>query len=263
MTRTDTVRGDGPGRLAGRKAVVTGGGSGIGLASARLFAAEGAEVVVWDRDRESADLAAERIAEDGHAAHAVVADVADAASVAAATERTLAILGEVTVLMNNAGVLDDYAPLLDTDRALWDRVLAINLTGPYLVTSALLPSMLAAGGGAIVNTASIAGLVAGGGGTAYTASKHGVLGLTRQLAFDYGQQGIRANAICPGAVETGMTRRLFAEGDAAVMESVNSVPAGRFAQPEELAELALFLASDAAAFCHGAHFVADGGWTIR
>ena len=165
--------------------------------------------------------------------------------------------------MNNAGVLDDYAPILDTDEDLWDRIIGINLTGVYRVTRALLPQMLEAGGGAIVNTCSIAGLVAGGGGTAYTSSKHGVLGLTRQLAFDYGQQGIRVNAICPGAVETGMTRELFAAGDAAVMESVNSVPAGRYAQPEELASLALFLASDESSFSHGAAFVADGGWTIR
>ena len=165
--------------------------------------------------------------------------------------------------MNNAGVLDDYAPILETDEDLWDRIIGINLTGVYRVTRALLPSMLEAGGGAIVNTCSIAGLVAGGGGTAYTASKHGVLGLTRQLAFDYGQQGVRVNCICPGAVETGMTRELFAAGDAAVMESVNSVPAGRYAQPEELANLALFLASEDSSFCHGAHFVADGGWTIR
>jgi 3-oxoacyl-[acyl-carrier protein] reductase len=200
---------------------------------------------------------------DGGTAHGVEADVSDRASVSDAAARTLALVGNVTVLMNNAGVLDDYAPILDTDEELWDRVIGINLTGVYRVTRALLPSMLEAGGGAIVNTCSIAGLVAGGGGTAYTASKHGVLGLTRQLAFDYGQQGVRVNCICPGAVETGMTRELFAAGDAAVMESVNSVPAGRYAQPEELANLALFLASEDSSFSHGAHFVADGGWTIR
>ncbi len=116
--------------------------------------------------------------------------------------------------MNNAGVLDDYAPILETDEDLWDKIIGVNLTGVYRVTRALLPSMLEAGGGTIVNTCSIAGLVAGGGGTAYTASKHGVLGLTRQLAFDYGQQGIRVNCICPGAVETGMTKALFEAGDA-------------------------------------------------
>lgn len=251
------------GKLDGRKAVITGGASGIGLASARRFAAEGAEVVLWDLDPEALALAVKTIEGDGGRAAGFEADVSSSESVAAAAAHTLAHLGEVTVLMNNAGVLDGYSPILETDEDLWARVIGIDLTGVYLVTRALIPSMLAAGGGAIVNTASIASLVAGGGGTAYTAAKHGVLGLTRQLSFDYGQKGIRVNAICPGAVETGMTRQLFAEGDAAVMESVNSVPAGRYAQPEELADLALFLASDDASFCHGAHFVADGGWTIR
>lgn len=251
------------GKLDGRKAVVTGAASGIGLATARRFAAEGADVVLWDRDAEGLSRAVRTVEADGSRAAGVEADVSSATSVADAAARTLETLGEVTVLMNNAGILDDYAPILETDEELWDRIIGVDLKGVYLVTRALLPSMLSAGGGAIVNTASIAALVAGGGGTAYTAAKHGVLGLTRQLSFDYGDQGVRVNAICPGAVETGMTRELFAAGDAAVMESVNSVPAGRYAQPEELAELALFLASDASAFCHGAHFVADGGWTVR
>lgn len=251
------------GKLDGRTAVVTGGASGIGLASARKFAAEGATVVLWDRDAENLALAVKEVENDGGAAHAVQTDVSDLASIEAAAARSHELAGDVTVLMNNAGVLDDYAPILETDEDLWQKIIGVNLTGVYRVTRALLPSMLAAGGGTIVMTCSIAGLVAGGGGTAYTASKHGVLGLTRQLAFDYGQQGIRVNAICPGAVETGMTKALFEAGDAAVMDSVNSVPAGRYAQPEELANLALFLATEDSSFSHGAAFVADGGWTIR
>lgn len=251
------------GKLEGRTAVITGGASGIGLASARKFAAEGATTVLWDFDAEALAVAVKDIEDGGGTAHAVEANVASRESVAAAAAHTVDLTGSPTVLMNNAGVLDDYAPILETDEDLWDRIIGVNLTGVYRVTRALLPMMLAAGGGTIVNTCSIAGLVAGGGGTAYTASKHGVLGLTRQLAFDYGQQGIRVNCICPGAVETGMTRELFAAGEAAVMDSVNSVPAGRYAQPEELANLALFLASEDSSFSHGAAFVADGGWTIR
>jgi 3-oxoacyl-[acyl-carrier protein] reductase len=251
------------GKLDGRTAVITGGASGIGLASARRFAAEGATVVLWDLNAESLALAAKEVENDGGAVHTVEVDVSRRDSVEAAASRTAELAGAVTVLMNNAGILDDYAPILETDEDLWDRIIGVNLTGVYRVTRALLPAMLDAGGGTIVNTCSIAGLVAGGGGTAYTSSKHGVLGLTRQLAFDYGQQGIRVNCICPGAVETGMTKELFAAGEAAVMDSVNSVPAGRYAQPEELANLALFLASEDSSFSHGAAFVADGGWTIR
>ncbi|GAA5143892.1 3-oxoacyl-ACP reductase [Nocardioides marinquilinus] len=251
------------GKLDGRTAVITGGASGIGLASARRFAAEGATVVLWDLNAESLALAAKEVENDGGTAHVVEVDVSRRDSVEAAAARTAELAGAVTVLMNNAGILDDYAPILETDEDLWDRIIGVNLTGVYRVTRALLPAMLDAGGGTIVNTCSIAGLVAGGGGTAYTSSKHGVLGLTRQLAFDYGQQGIRVNCICPGAVETGMTKELFAAGEAAVMDSVNSVPAGRYAQPEELANLALFLASEDSSFSHGAAFVADGGWTIR
>jgi len=249
--------------LHGRRGVVTGGGSGIGRASALRFSGAGAALVLWDRDLEAVEAVATEVEAEGGTAYAVEVDVADPASVAAAATRSVELLGGIDLLMNNAGILDDYAPILETDEALWAKIIGVNLTGPYLVTRALMPALLEDGGGAIVNTASIAGIVAGGGGTAYTASKHGVIGLTRQLAFDYGQLGVRVNAICPGAVETGMTRALFEEGDAAVMESVRSVPAGRHAQPEELAELALFLASDAASFCHGACFVADGGWTIR
>jgi 3-oxoacyl-[acyl-carrier protein] reductase len=215
------------GRLAGKCAVVTGAASGIGLASARRFSAEGARVCIWDRDEAGIAHAVGELKETGAWVNGTVVDIADSASVAEATRQTLAELGEVTLLMNNAGVLDDYAPILDTDEAMWDRVVGINLKGAYLVTRALLPSMLAAGGGVIVNTASIAGIVAGGGGTAYTAAKHGVIGLTRQLAFDYGKLGIRANAIAPGAVETGMTKALFDAGDAEVMDAVRAVPAGR------------------------------------
>jgi 3-oxoacyl-[acyl-carrier protein] reductase len=251
------------GQLAGKTAVVTGGGSGIGRASALRFAAEGARVFVWDLDPSGVESTVKAIEAEGGAAAGTTADISGASSVSKAAEQTIQALGSIDVLMNNAGILDGYAPILDTNEALWDRIVGVNLKGPYLVTRALLPTMIAGGGGAVVNTASIAGLVAGGGGIAYTAAKHGVIGFTKQLSFDYGKQGIRANAILPGAVETGMTRALFEEGDAAVMESVRSVPAGRHAQPEEIANVALFLASDQSSFAHGASFVADGGWTIQ
>ncbi len=251
------------GKLEGKVALITGAGSGMGQAMAREFSAQGAAVIATDIVESRAQDTASGIADGGGRALGVAIDVADKASVDAAVAAGVAEFGRVDVLCSNAGVLDDYAAVLDTDEAQWDRVLGINLKGMYLTSRAVLGQMIENGGGAIVNTASISGLVAGGGGAAYTASKHGVIGFTRQLAFDYGPKGVRANAICPGAVETGMTKELFAANDAEVMDTVNSVPAGRYAQPEEIAKLALFLASDDSSFVHGAAYVIDGGWTIR
>jgi len=250
-------------KLEGKVALITGAGSGMGRAMAREFSANGAIVVATDVVASRAEETAAAVEQAGGRALGLAIDVADRSSVDATVATALEELGRVDVLCSNAGVLDDYAAVLETDEAAWDRVLGINLKGMYLTARALLPQMVERGSGAIVNTASISGLVAGGGGAAYTASKHGVIGFTRQLAFDYGPKGVRANAICPGAVETGMTKELFEAGEAEVMESVNSVPAGRYAQPEEIAKLALFLASDDSSFVHGAAYVIDGGWTIR
>lgn len=250
-------------RFAEDVIVVTGAGSGIGEAMSKGFAAEGGRVAALDIDMEGARATADAIAGADGIAVAIECDVATKSSVDEAVASVIDEFGSITVLCANAGVLDDYAPVLDTTEHEWDQILAINLKAMYLTCYAVLPHMLAAERGAIVTTASIAGLVAGGGGAAYTASKHGVIGFTRQLAFDYGPQGIRANAICPGAIETGMTRELFAAGDAAVMDAVRSVPAGRHGQPEEIARLALFLASSDASFMYGAAVVSDGGWTIR
>ena len=251
------------GKLEGKVALITGAGSGMGQAMAREFSAQGAAVIATDIVEARAQDTASGIADGGGRALGLAIDVADKASVDAAVAAGLEEFGRIDVLCSNAGVLDDYATALDTDEDEWDRVVDINLKGMYLTSRAVLGQMVENGGGAIINTASISGFVAGGGGAAYTASKHGVIGYTRQLAFDYGPKGVRANAICPGAVETGMTKELFAAGDAEVMDSVNSVPAGRYAQPWEIAKLALFLASEDAGFIHGAAYVIDGGWTIR
>ena len=230
---------------------------------ADIFTARGAVVALVDVDRDAVVRVADAIAADGRAALAIEADVSDAAAVLASVERVEAELGPIDVLCSNAGVLDGYASVTETSVELWSRVLAVNLTGVFHTAHSVLPFMVERGRGVIVNTASISGLVAGGGGAAYTAAKHGVIGLTRQICFDYAHLGIRANAICPGPVETGMTRDLFASGDAAVMQTVRSVPAGRTATAEEIANVAAFLAGDESSFIHGAAIVADGGWTVR
>ncbi|HYC82759.1 MAG TPA: SDR family oxidoreductase, partial [Solirubrobacterales bacterium] len=199
----------------------------------------------------------------GGEALALATDVADEAAVAAMAEAALARFGRVDVLMNNAGVLDEYEPAAETSTETWNRVLGVNLNGQFFTSRALLPQMVARGDGAIVNVASTAGLNGGNGGAAYTTSKHAVIGFTRQLCFDYARQGIRCNVICPGAVETGMTKEIFASPDAAVMEAVESAPIGRWAQPEELAAAALFLASGEASFVNGAVYVVDGGFDSK
>ncbi|HEX3238889.1 MAG TPA: glucose 1-dehydrogenase [Solirubrobacterales bacterium] len=249
------------GRLEGKVALVTGAGSGIGRASAERFAAEGAEVVVVDVA--NAIATAQAIEAAGGSAYGIETDVAYGAAVAAMATKAIDCFGRVDVLVNNAGILDDYLPAADTPDEVWDRVLGVNLRGVFNTSRALIPQMLENGGGAIVNVASTAALVGGNGGAAYTTSKHAIVGFTRQLCFDYAKVGIRANTVCPGAVETGMTKEIFAAGDAAVMEAVRSAPIGRWAQPDELASVIVFLASDDAAFVHGATYVVDGGFSVK
>ncbi|HEX2393322.1 MAG TPA: glucose 1-dehydrogenase [Solirubrobacterales bacterium] len=251
------------GKLAGKVALVTGAGSGIGRASAELFAAEGAPVAVVDVNAEGAAATVEAIEAAGGTALAIPTDVAEGAAVEAMATAALERFGRVDVLMNNAGVLDGYEPAAETTDETWRRVLGVNLDGIFFTCRALIPQMLERGAGAIVNVASTAGLNGGNGGAAYTTSKHAAIGFTRQLCFDYARRGLRCNAICPGAVETGMTKEIFASGDAEVMKAVESAPIGRWAQPRELAAAALFLASEDASFVNGAVYVVDGGFDSK
>jgi 3-oxoacyl-[acyl-carrier protein] reductase len=249
------------GRLQDKVALITGAGSGIGRASAERFAVEGAQVVAVDLKGAEDTVAAIEAA--GGEGLALITDVADEDAVAAMAEVALERFGKVDVLMNNAGILEDFLPAADTPTPVWDRVLGVNLFAQFFTARALLPQMVERGDGAIINVASTAGLNGGNGGAAYTTSKHAIIGFTRQLCFDYARKGIRCNVICPGAVETGMTKEIFASPDAAVMAAVESAPIGRWAQPEELANAALFLASDEASFVNGAVYVVDGGFDSK
>jgi NAD(P)-dependent dehydrogenase (short-subunit alcohol dehydrogenase family) len=250
------------GRLDGKVAVITGAGSGIGRAAASAFAAEGAQVVVADVAADRAEAAAAEIRSVGGSATHVCVDVTEAASVDAMVAAAVATYGGLHVLFNNAGIFpSDDGGILDTPPETWHRVMDVNLKGVWLGCRAAIPAMLDSAGGSIVNVASFVALVgAATAQTAYTASKGGVLAMTRELAVEYARKGIRANSICPGPIETPLLAELLAEPARRERRLVH-IPLGRFGRPEEIASAALFLASDEASFVTGSALVVDGGIT--
>jgi NAD(P)-dependent dehydrogenase (short-subunit alcohol dehydrogenase family) len=250
------------GRLAERTALITGAGSGIGRETALLFAGEGANVVVADRDGEGARATVAAITGAGGVAHAVTVDVSQAAAVAAAVAEAERTYGALNVLFNNAGIFpDDDGLPVDTPETVWERVIDVNLKGVFLGCKFGIPALLRAGGGSIINTASFVAVVgAATAQIAYTASKGGVLAMTREIAVAYAKQGIRANALCPGPVDTPLLQQLLADPAARARRLVH-VPMGRLAQAGEIARAALFLASDESSYVNGATFLVDGGIT--
>ncbi|MFJ4278395.1 SDR family NAD(P)-dependent oxidoreductase [Streptomyces massasporeus] len=248
--------------LSGKSVIVTGAASGIGRAAALRFAGEGARVLVADLNAEGAKSVVETVESAGGTALAVTGDLSDAAVVDAVVAAAVGTFGGIDVLVNNAGVMDTMSAAADVTDAEWERVLRINLTAPFLLTRAVLPHMIAAGGGAIVTTASEASLRGSAAGTAYTASKHGVLGLTRSLAVMYRDQGIRANAIAPGGTATGITADVRidpgAHGPAVIGR--HFVNMGRICEPEEQAAAIVYLASDAASGINGVVLPVDNAW---
>jgi NAD(P)-dependent dehydrogenase (short-subunit alcohol dehydrogenase family) len=246
----------------GKVALVTGAASGIGLACAQTLAARGAAVMLADRSAQAGEQAARGIAQAGGQADFVAVEVTDPDSVQAMVDATVARFGGLHVAVNNAGVgrrtaQDDRYGLED-----WHRIIGINLTGVFLCLRAQLPAMAAGGGGSIVNLASILGSVGFPGAAAYTASKHGVVGLTRAAALDNAAQGIRVNAVGPGFIETPMIAHVTAEQSMRDF-LVAQHPIGRLGQPQEIANLIAFLASDQASFITGAYYTVDGGYTAR
>ncbi len=245
-------------RLANKVALITGAAMGMGEAAARLFAAEGAAVAVVDINQEGAEATARRIAEAGGHAFACRADVSDAGDVKAAVEATVSRFGKLDILYNNAGVDIEQAPTADYSIERFDRTIAINLRGVFLGMKFAIPHM-AGRGGSIINTASVVAFKAMPGGVAYCASKGAVVAMTQVAAVEYGPAKIRVNAICPGAIETPMLAGARRRMGAAVDNAAAFAPLRRTGTVEEIANLALFLASDESSFITGAAYVIDGG----
>ncbi|TFH20186.1 MAG: glucose 1-dehydrogenase [Myxococcales bacterium] len=246
-------------RLEGKTAIVTGGAGGVGRATSHVFAREGARVLVADRDEAGAQAVAEAAGEGARSFRVDVSVEAEVKAMVAYAEREL---GPVNVVFNNAGIFhDDDVSVLDTSEAVWDRVMNVNLKGVFFGCKYGIPAMQRAGGGSLINTSSLVALMgAAVSQCAYTASKGGVLALTREIAVEFARSRIRANALCPGPLNTELIAGLFKD-EAAKQRRLIHIPMGRLGESDEIANAALFLASDESSFVTGTEFVVDGGIT--
>jgi NAD(P)-dependent dehydrogenase (short-subunit alcohol dehydrogenase family) len=246
--------------LEGKVALITGGGSGMGRASSLEFSSQGAKVVVADYVAEGGERTAAVIRDKGREATFVKADVSDPAQVEALIRKIVDTYGRLDCAHNNAGIEGSIGSLADCTVENWNRIIAINLTGVWLCMKHEILQMLKQGGGAIVNTASAAGLRAVTGFSAYCSSKHGVVGLTKVGAIEYAKAGIRINAVCPGAIDTPMLERIADVSASTVQRAGDSTPMGRNGKPEEVARVAAWLCSDVASYVTGVAMPVDGAY---
>jgi NAD(P)-dependent dehydrogenase (short-subunit alcohol dehydrogenase family) len=251
-------------KLQGKVILVTGGGSGIGRATSLLLAAQGARIMIADYVPEGAEKTVAMIKEAGGVASCVAADVSVSKQVELMVNKTVETYGRIDGAFNNAGI----EGRMGTDTATaseenFDRTIASNLKGVFLCMKYEIPQMLKQGGGAIVNTASIAGLVGFEGNSAYNASKHGVIGLTKTAALEYAQKNIRVNCVCPGVIQTPMVARIMDSGQMDERDLMAGEPVGRLGQPAEIGEGVVWLLSEASSFVTGHSLIIDGGWVAR
>jgi NAD(P)-dependent dehydrogenase (short-subunit alcohol dehydrogenase family) len=253
------------GRLQDKVALVTGAASGIGRATALTFAREGAKLVIADMNEDGGQQTVHMITENGGEATFVQVDVSNATEVQAMISKAVETYGRLDCAFNNAGTEGTtMVSTIDYKEGDWNRVLSINLTGVWLCVKYEITQMLNQGGGAIVNTASVAGLVGSrGAGSAYAASKHGVVGLTKTAALEYAKQGIRVNCVCPGVIRTPMMERMLTRTPELEQQYIAAEPIGRLGLPEEIAEAVVWLCSDAASFVTGHTMTVDGGYVAQ
>lgn len=246
--------------LEGKIALVTGAGAGIGFATARAFAQAGAAVALADIDEEAVGRAAEKLLAAGHKALAICCNVAEKSAVAAMVGQTVSTFGRLDAAFNNASVNCEGADLLETSDDEFDRIVSVNLRGVWNCMKAEIRQMKTQGSGAIVNCSSIGGMVGSKGRSAYSASKHGVIGLTRSAALDYATQGIRINAVCPGIINTPMATAVTRNNDPDIVKAmIAREPIGRFGEPDEIASAVVWLCTPAASFMIGHAMAVDGG----
>lgn len=248
-------------RLEGKVAIITGAASGMGLAMAKQFTAEGARVLAADWHEERLNEAVKSITEDGGRITGIQGNIADQATAEALVDQVVETYGKLDILVNNAGVMDYMAGVGELTDDVWKRVIGVDLEGPMFTSRKAVQHMLENGGGSIINVASTAGIHGGSGGAAYTVAKHGLVGLTRNTAWMYAKRGIRCNAICPGATMTNITESMTGVdpvGAGRTKEFTSLAPA--YLQPDDIASLALFLASDESRNVNGAIIPADAGW---
>jgi NAD(P)-dependent dehydrogenase (short-subunit alcohol dehydrogenase family) len=252
-------------RLAEKVALITGAGSGMGRVAARMFAAEGARVVVAEFDVSSGRQVTAEVTDAGGQASFVRADVSREEDARAMVEHAVATYGRVDVLYNNAGIMPEADhSVIDTDVATWDQVMAVNLRGVFLGCKHAIPRMLEQGSGSVINVSSFVALLGCSvPQDAYTASKGAVLSLTRSLAVQFGGRGVRSNAICPGPIETPLLMDWLLKDEEAKRLRLARNPTGRFGKPEEIVNVAIYLASDESRWTNGAHFVIDGGISVN
>lgn len=243
------------GKLDNRVALVYGGTSGLGEASAKLFAKEGAKVVIAGRSKERGDEIVAEIKQDGGEAVFVKVDLMDVSQIEKSVNDTINAFGTIDILYNGAGILDKYENVIDTKEETFDQIIALNVKAPFIATQEVMPYFLKKGKGVVINLGSQATRFAGVGGTSYVTSKHAIEGFTKQLAYDFGPKGVKANLLAPGFINSPMTEGIEEK-------RLKDIPDQRAGEADEVAKLALFLASDDSNYMNGATVLMDGGWTV-